>query len=145
MKIIYRILLITLVFLILFILGGTLFGKRSPDTGPGTEAQKPSSRGNYFTGIGRIRTASDDVKPATIIVSIAFPYDPKDSAFSEELASHIRDFRDIAVDFFSSYSSSSLRSLDEAALKHELLRRYNKILRLGKIQILYFNDFVIID
>jgi flagellar basal body-associated protein FliL len=81
---------------------------------------------------------------STLILSIAFPYPPRDQAFSEELASRITDFRAIAGDYFSSLSAESLAGLNEETAKAELLRRYNGVLRLGKIETLYFNDFLIV-
>ena len=35
--------------------------------------------------------------------------------------------------------------MDEEALKTELMRRFNGALRLGRINIVYFNDFIIIE
>jgi len=142
----YRILIVIASILTLIIIGGTFLGtcgaKKPPEQNKVPESQAGL---NYFTGIGRIRAASNDIKPASIIVSIAFPYDRSDSVFSEELASRVKDFRDIAIDLFSSYSASSLRDIGEEALKTELLRRYNKVLKLGNIGILYFNDYLVVD
>lgn len=99
----------------------------------------------YFTGVGRIRAATADPKPATVIVSIAFPYDKSDSAFAEELAARTREFRELAVELFSSYTGAQLRKLGETELKTELLSRYNALLRLGKIATIYFNDYLVVD
>ncbi len=106
-------------------------------------AAAPTER--YFTGVGRLRAASADPVPATVIVSIAFPYDSGDAAFSEELAAHLQDFRDLTMDLFSSYTADKLRSLGEGTIKQELLRRWNSVLRLGKITVLYFNDYLIVQ
>ncbi len=100
---------------------------------------------SFFTGIGRIRAATDDPVPATVIVSIAFPYDASDSAFSEELAARTRAFRELSADLFSSYSKGELDSLGEARIKAELIRRFNAILRLGSIGEIYFNDYIVIE
>jgi flagellar basal body-associated protein FliL len=80
-----------------------------------------------------------------VIFSVTFPYDGGDRAFAEELASRIPDFRRIALDYLGAFPVRELRSLDEAELKAELLRRYNAALRLGQIAALYFNDFNIIE
>jgi flagellar basal body-associated protein FliL len=98
-----------------------------------------------FTGIGRVRVSSDDGNSPMVIVSVTFPYFPADKPFSEELASRIGDFRTIAADYFKSFSAAGLNSVDESSLKEELLNRYNGILRLGRIEILYFNDFLVIE
>jgi flagellar basal body-associated protein FliL len=98
-----------------------------------------------FTGIGRIRASSGGPEPATVILSIAFPYSPDDRAFSEELAARIGDFRAGAADYFTSLSTEELRQKDEAALKAELLDRFNALLRLGQITALYFSDYLVIE
>jgi flagellar basal body-associated protein FliL len=78
-----------------------------------------------------------------VIFSITFPYDPEDRVFAEELASRIRDFRQAALEYFGSFPAEELRSLDEDEIKTELLRRYNALLRLGRIEVLYISDFMI--
>jgi flagellar protein FliL len=159
----YRILIVIVIILGAVIAGGTviaLAGRRSAPTvaAEGTtgitgdlDARRSSQdaaggrSAAYFTGVGRIRAATTDARPATVIVSIAFPYDKNDTAFSEELAARTRDFRQLAVELFSSYTGAQLRKLGEAELKTELLRRYNAQLRLGKIDTVYFNDYLIVE
>jgi flagellar basal body-associated protein FliL len=155
--IIYRALLILLFFVGLLLLGGTLYalvflreGNRAVSGQP-LGALPPAGEEQLFTGIGLIRVSAGDDDSPTIIVSITFPYSQADKAFSEELAARIGDFRTIAADYFKSLSagelgsSDSIKSIDENVLKEELLSRYNGILRLGKIRVLYFNDFLYLD
>jgi flagellar basal body-associated protein FliL len=103
----------------------------------------PSVEDNIFSGIGRVRISTGDNQ--TVIVSIAFPYDRKDIPFAEELVSRITNFRSIAFSFFRSFTSEELRDKGEEAVKAELLHRYNDVLKLGKIPVLYFNDFMIFE
>jgi flagellar basal body-associated protein FliL len=35
--------------------------------------------------------------------------------------------------------------MDEGAAKAEILQRYNSLLRLGKIETLYFTDFMLVE
>lgn len=111
--------------------------------GKASEAATPGTA--YFTGVGRIRAATADPEPATVIVSIAFPYDRSDLAFSEELAARTKDLRELTADLFSNLGAAELRPGSEEILKTELLRRYNAILRLGKISVIYFNDYLLVD
>jgi flagellar basal body-associated protein FliL len=149
LTIIYRILLILLMFIALFLLGGTLyalvFHKGQNDTKSAGSGSGAAGEEQVFTGIGRLRVSAAGSGPPTVVVNITFPYSAADKPFSEELVSRIKDFRTIASDYFRSFSAADLGSADEAALKEELLNRYNGILRLGKIEILYFNDFLIIE
>ncbi len=158
----YRILIVTVLLLVAVIAAGTVLAlaRRAPVAGAdaartaegqggpgGLEARRTGTDRNsaYFTGVGRIRAATTDARPATVIVSIAFPYDKTDVPFSEELAAKTREFRQVAAELFSSYSGDRLRKTSEAELKTELLRRYNALLRLGKIEAVYFNDYLIVD
>jgi flagellar basal body-associated protein FliL len=157
----YRILIVTVLLLVAVIAAGTVLAlaRRAPVAGAaeartadqggpeGLEARRTGTdrRSAYFTGVGRIRAATTDARPATVIVSIAFPYDKTDVPFSEELAAKTREFRQVAAELFSSYPGDRLRKTSEAELKAELLRRYNALLRLGKIEAIYFNDYLIVD
>jgi flagellar basal body-associated protein FliL len=57
----------------------------------------------------------------------------------------VRELRSISADFIASLSAEELRRQDEEAIKGELLRCYNRILRLGRIETLYFSDFMVIN
>jgi flagellar basal body-associated protein FliL len=118
-------------------------GSLSPQ--PPAAPSELSVRENIFTGIGRLRAVSADKPAVTIVVSIAFPYQPQDRAFSEELNAKVPDFRNTALEYFSTHRAAELRNANEENIKAELLRRYNSLLRLGSISVLYFNDFMFID
>jgi flagellar basal body-associated protein FliL len=80
-----------------------------------------------------------------MILSIAFPYNAADIAFTEELAAKIGEFRDMAIGYFSSLPADRLFTVDEEITKIEILKLYNASLRLGRIEALYFSDMNIID
>lgn len=155
----YRILAAIALGLGLAIAAGTVVGlaagKRSAAERPGAASGAaapspvpavPEGPGTgYFTGIGRIRAASAGASPAAVVVSIAFPFDRGDGAFSEELAAKTKAFREIAISYFGTFSAAELRSANEAALKAELIKRFNRELRLGKIEELFFSEYLVID
>ena len=161
----YRVLLVLLILLVLGLLAGTAYGllgkpRQAEETGntgsarvievaQGAQAADDSDAAApgpaFFTGVGRIRAATADPEPATVIVSIAFPYDRSDLAFSEELAARTKDLRDLTADLFSHLVADELQAGSEEKLKAELLRRYNAILRLGKISVIYFNDYLLVQ
>jgi flagellar basal body-associated protein FliL len=144
---VYRGLIGFLIFLGLIFIGGTIyaviFQKSFPNQVQSTASQKVGE-GQTFTGIGTLRVSTADAQPVMVIISVSFIYYPDDRAFSEELALRVKDFRQIIIDYFSSFLVSELRGLDEDSIKLELLIRFNSILRLGQIEILYFGDFMII-
>jgi flagellar basal body-associated protein FliL len=160
--IIYRVLVALALILILILAAGTVFGlirgsRARPvlsfgaggtNSGPGAsgasgapgDASPPES--SVFTGIGRLRIAAG---ASTVILSITFPYPPGDSAFTEELVARAGSFRETASAYFGALTREELETLDEEKAKAELLGRFNRTLRLGKIGVLYFSDFMIID
>ncbi|MDR2808251.1 MAG: flagellar basal body protein FliL [Spirochaetaceae bacterium] len=155
--IISKVLLFVLMLLALVLVAGTVYALvfRAPDAPPlysfgQQEAQEtvppPASSGSpVFTGIGIIRTTTADKQPATVILSVSFPYKPQDISFTEELNLTIPRFRTVTQEYLSSFTAERLRIQPEETVKADLLSRYNALLRLGKIDLLYFEDFMIIE
>jgi len=155
----YRIIVVIMLLLVLLLIVGSLYAFiRSRDAGPlfriggtdrGGQAVKediPDGGGaiNVFSGIGKLRIQNND-KNEVIIVSISFPYKADDRPFTEELASHIGEFRSIATNYFANLPKDKLTRLDEEQVKADILKQYNALLRLGRIETLYFGDFMIMD
>jgi flagellar basal body-associated protein FliL len=154
----YRIAVAFVLVLALALAVGSLYAVlRGPDSGPlfsiggktGGEVQRGQSAAsedmNVFSGIGRLRIPLAGDSAATLILSISFPYPAEDRPFAEELASRIGDFRSIATLYFGSLPPEKTGRIDEAAAKTEILERYNKLLRLGKIETLYFGDLLVVE
>jgi hypothetical protein len=151
--------------LVVAVAGGTVWALwtrgAAADTGAAAAVTAAADSGEatrMFTGIGRLRiplapnTAASNgaasngtvtAGGATAVVTIVFPYNPLDRAFSGELASRLRDFRAEARNCFAALPPSQLAN--EAAIKAELLRRYNSLLRLGSISAIYFSEYMIIE
>jgi flagellar basal body-associated protein FliL len=148
--ILYRVLLVLFIVMGFAWLGGTawaLFFRNAAQAAPASlpAGSGVSETGRVFTGIGRLRLSPAPPSSATVILSVTFPYDPGDRAFSEELASRTPDFRNAAAEYVGSLGPGALAEKDEAEIKAELLGRFNAVLRLGKIAVLYFDDFMIIE
>ena len=171
--ILYRIIVVLMLLLVVLLIAGSLYAFiRSRDSGPlfriggtgrggqgggafreglreGIKEGVKEGEGAYnvFSGIGklRIQNAGRPSGKAVIIVSISFPYKADDGPFTEELASHIRDFRSIATNYFTTLPKNKLANLDEEQAKAEILKQYNAVLRLGRIETLYFSDLMIVD
>jgi len=171
--ILYRSIVVLMLLLVVLLITGSLYAFiRSRDSGPlfrigGAFREGGTSRGgqgggasreggafkegegayNVFSGIGtlRIPNAGRPSGKTVIIVSINFPYKADDLLFTEELASHIGEFRSIATNYFTTLPKDKLSNLDEEQAKAEILRQYNTLLRLGRIETLYFGDLMIVD
>jgi hypothetical protein len=102
-----------------------------------------------FTGMGRLRiqlaAQAGSENGCTAVITVVFPYDDSDRAFVEELAHNIGKFRGITADYFESLPADSPLLTNEQTLKADLLSRYNNLLRLGRIDTLYFSEYMIID
>jgi flagellar basal body-associated protein FliL len=159
--IVYRGIVILLLALLVMLIGGSLYAIVRPSgSGPlfriGTDAKKTAGEDNglttgliigEFSGIGRLRIPiSDDAASeqtvAAVVLSISFPYPADDRPFTEELISRTGEFRSIAERYFSSLPLEKIMNLDEETAKREILGGYNALLRLGKIETLYFSDFM---
>jgi flagellar basal body-associated protein FliL len=146
-----RILLVLALGLVLVIAAGTVYAlvlrpQSAPATPPASGSAPPASRdAAVFTGLGRLRCPTAGPSPATVILQAAFPYFPEDRPFSEELVSRIRDFRSLTAAYFAALGAEELRAKAEDEVKAELLAQYNALLRLGQIETLYFNEFMLID
>ncbi|MCL2093694.1 MAG: flagellar basal body-associated FliL family protein [Treponema sp.] len=146
LAVLYRILLVCLVLVVFIIIGGTLFSIFNPPSGapPLAPQTVPAGTAEIFTGIGRLRVSTSDLQPGVVIINVAFPYYPEDLAFTEELALRVGDFRDIINTYIASYTIEDLLGADEEQIKSDLLRELNAVLRLGRIETLYFTDFMVI-
>ena len=147
---VYRCLVICFFSLGLIFVGGTIYGfffvsSTLKQTKATVQYGQDLGQGQTFTGIGLLRVSTVDPQPGTVIIFALFNYDPEDKAFSEELALRVRDFREILTGYIGSFSIYDLQSQGEDRLKTEILHRFNEILKLGKINTLYFSEFMIVE
>lgn len=118
-------------------------GKPAETVQPVPVQWPPNDDIRVFSDMGRLRIPLSN--SSIMILSIAFPYNASDIAFTEELAGKIVEFRDTAVGYFSSLPADRLININEETAKTEILALYNANLRLGRIEALYFSDMNIID
>ena len=152
-RILYTVLLSLVLALLGLLITGTVYGlirsKNAPvvtlgkSDGAETTAYTPSDDIRVFSGLRRLRIPLSN--SSILILSIAFPYQAGDIAFTEELAAKTGEFIETAAEYFSSLPAAELTFIDEDAAKTEILRRFNANLRLGKIEALYFSDMMVID
>jgi flagellar basal body-associated protein FliL len=152
--IVYRVGIALMIALILVLMIGSLYALFRPsNSGPlfrmggaysGVSEDNPYGAVNIFAGIGRLRIPLHGNEAATVVISISFPYPADDRAFSEELATHTGDFRSLATQYFGSLPAEKMIKLNESAAKTALLEQYNALLHLGKIETLYFGDYMVV-
>jgi flagellar basal body-associated protein FliL len=156
----YRVVMAVVVVLVLVLAAGSLYALVRPaaseplfrigDGAAGRGSARRAAPGTadgetaVFSGIRGFRIPVSGQPPSTLILSVSFPYPVNDRAFTEELASRISDFRTIVTDYFSVLSAEAIGRMDEEAAKADILRKFNALLRLGKIETLYFSDLMIV-
>jgi len=150
-RIIYLALLIIAGVLIVLLLIGTIIGLiRSRNAEPVLIIRGSSHADSandddirVYSGLERLRIPLSN--SSTLLLSVAFPYSANDIPFTEELAAKIDDFKTIITEYFSSLSVENVNQIDEDTAKKEILRRFNALLRLGRIDSLYFSDMNILE
>ncbi|MDA8426199.1 MAG: hypothetical protein M0Z80_08665 [Treponema sp.] len=98
-----------------------------------------------FTGIGTLRAATIDSKPAIVIATIAFPYDGADRAFREELIRDAPALKEAAVQWFSRRTAAELAPAYEGRVKAALRDTFNNLLSLGKVSQIWLSDFSVVQ
>ncbi|MDR0638355.1 MAG: hypothetical protein LBG27_05560 [Spirochaetaceae bacterium] len=148
--------LVIIVLFLVFIIAATtvwaLLFRENPDGRTTVAASETAANREVveqnFAGIGRVRTVLQKEQGkdgATVIIRVVFPYNAADRAFTEELVKNTGMFRETITTYFAGMAASDPRLHNEAVIKMELLERFNTRLRLGKIDRLFFSEFLIIE
>ena len=111
-----------------------------------------------YTGIGRIRTvtaSTDNDNTGTqtadknnetgvtpIVITPWFSYEESNTELYEELSRKRILITGIITNYFSSRTEKELLSTSEEKIKNELLEEINSQLSLGKINAIYFSDYI---
>jgi Flagellar basal body-associated protein len=161
-----RILLAVAVLLLLSILGGTVWGFASGRAHPGADgtssrslhssgsegsgpgavaASDPSGKNAIFADIGVLRAATADREPVTVVISPFVTYPASDSAFREELVGKTRGFRTDIRSWIGGKTLRELTGMGEERVKASLLEVINARLVLGKVDTIYFEEYLILE
>jgi flagellar basal body-associated protein FliL len=150
-RLVEKALIAVIVFLVFVITVTTVwvFRERDEEAAAGVAVLGGDAAEQSFTAIGRQRAVLREVpgedRPPTVIVRVVFPYNAADTVFTEELARNIGFFRETLAAYFAAMTMADPKLHDETAMKTELLDLFNARLRLGKIDRLFFSEFLIID
>lgn len=102
-----------------------------------------------FSDIGTLRIPVARAKPgdvpATLVLTPFLPYPANDIAFREELVSKNRSIRAAIRSWFTARPLSEIESLGEAGVKEALLAEINGLLVLGRVEAIYFTDYMALD
>ena len=100
---------------------------------------------SVFDGIGTLRLSTCDEVPVPIVLSVYFYYPTEDSLYYEELCTKTRSLKAIIASYFAGQTMAQLQKRGESTVKAQLKNLLNKELVLGKIDALYFGEYLFFD
>lgn len=126
---------------------GIAYRKSDPRS---AEQIKGAQKQMQFKEFGTLRTRllpNEGSKEAgsVLLVTPWLSYQNDDSAFYEELLSKKNMFASYILEFFSTKTKNALLSAGEKEIKRLLLERLNSQLSLGKVDAIYFDDYIFLD
>ena len=159
-----RILGIIIFCLIVIIISGTILafilhperiGKsyRQSDPSPqkvmNMSGKKGSAKVTAYTNIGQLRitTKADkgEAEGVAMVVAPWFTYPEGDTELFEELSQKEQLERKLITDYFTSRTKEELLRLGEKKVKEEIIKIINTQLVLGKIEGLYFDQYIFFE
>lgn len=103
-----------------------------------------------YTGIGRIRVVTlpeenEDKAGTPVVITPWFSYSEENIELYEELSKKRLLFIGIITNYFSEKTEKQLLTYTEEKIKADLLTEINNQLVLGKIENLFFTEFIFLD
>lgn len=98
-----------------------------------------------FSDVGPLRASTADGNGTVIVIQPYFPYPSDDIAFREELVKKTRTVRAGILDWFASRTVVEIRRLGETGVKQAILDVVNGVLVLGKLDTVWFSEFMVLD
>ena len=95
----------------------------------------------FFTGIGVVRTTTNDPLPFSVVVDLVIGFDLGDNAAHAELSARQFELRDFVRVYFRSRTADELRPENEPRLRQEILEQLNtRILNTARARVILFNQ-----
>lgn len=101
---------------------------------------------DWYSSIGAIRTRTNDVNPASVVVDVVFGYKKDDKNTSSEITQRNVELRDFLRRYFSQKTYAELRPQNEESLRIEIRNAVNDtILSSSKIKDVRFMQLDVIQ
>lgn len=118
---------------------------RRLDPEPSRVEKKAGKDAAIYSELGSLRAVTADIPSVPVVISPYFPYPASDTSFFEELSQKKRQIRSIFLEYFAQHTKEQLVSIGEDKIKKDLIARINSVLVLGKIDVLYFNEYIFLN
>ncbi len=101
---------------------------------------------DWYSSLGQIRTKTNDVNPASVVVDVVLGYKHEDKATSTEITQRTVELKDFLRRYFTQKSADELRPQNEENLKIEIRNAINdSILSSSKIKDVRFMSLDVIQ
>ena len=139
-----------ILFVIIFISAYFLFSKPDDKINEYRKVDNPvnlqkSVDYSVFSDFGRLRTSTADNPQIPVVVLPFISYKTENTFLYEELCQKQRKIRTIILQFFTKKTQKELFSIGEEVIKSEILKLINEELTMGKIEALYFEEYIFLE
>ena len=100
---------------------------------------------SIFSDFGRLRTFTKDNPQIPVVVLPFISYKTENTFLYEELCQKQRKIKSIILQFFTQKTQKELYLLGENSIKSQLLQKINDELSMGKIEALYFEEYIFLE
>lgn len=143
-------LLCGILFVIIFVSAYFLFSKPDDKINEYRKVDNPvnlqkSVDYSVFSDFGRLRTFTADNPQIPVVVLPFISYKTENTFLYEELCQKQRKIKTIILQFFTQKTQKELFSMGEEIVKSELLKLINEELAMGKIEALYFEEYIFLE
>lgn len=118
---------------------------RKKDPAPEILEKKMKPGEAVFTQTGTIRCITCDTPPVPLVITPYFRYRAEDAAFYEELTQKVRKLRLVIAEYAAQQTREDFFNKGEEKIKKDLTDLINRELVLGKIETLYFSDYIFFE
>lgn len=101
-----------------------------------------------YINVGKIRSSTkinDKGEKSVLIFTVYFSYDETNTELYEDINLNLYKIKPILTDYFKAFTKEELLKKGEIQIKSEIKSKINKILVLGKIDEIFFEEFQYLD
>ena len=100
---------------------------------------------SVFSDFGRLRTFTADKPQIPVVVLPFLSYKTENTFLYEELCQKQRKIKSMILQFFTQKTQKELFSMGEEIVKSQILLLINNELSMGKIEALYFEEYIFLE
>lgn len=106
---------------------------------------REGTKTNIYSALGTLRCTTADNPTISVVIKPYFPYPDEDRAFFEELSSKNKKLQQIIVQYIKQNTIAQLKEKSEKTVKNEILEQFNNALIMGKIDVIYFDEYIFLE